>query len=480
MSNHNKEEESTHYRDDMMKKLIEPKYSYIEITDKDKKANELYQSKVEPNFKFPKDFYYDLAMKYKSEIEKNEFYKDLANMPKGCLLHQHMSDCIDINWLSEEVMKKENLPFIYMRKFRDTFDILIYTKKPNETDKPFKDIIEEYLKENEGKTVYDYFHPRLSMLPDELENAKDNDDALSLFMPRYFFAYFLILYKPFYRQHIRNAFLQCIKDKQYRLESRLTPGNLRDENFNMVNEDEEFTIYKEELDYVNSLNLETKFTFGIIVEMIRNKKDEVLINTIKKAMAIKKKYPDLICGMDLSGNENNFRTFQDLRSVMLTNDDPDIPWILHCGESIKGKNFNLVDGFLINSKRFGHCINLFKMGNLIEYVKNKGIILEINPVSNQTLKHVRDLRIHPCIGYHNIGIKITINNDDPTLYNTKGVNYDFLIVAASMEFDLLDFKCFGLNSIEGAQISKELKNEYKIKFLKAWDEFLDYFIKKYE
>jgi adenosine deaminase CECR1 len=318
------------------------------------------------------------------------------------------------------------------------------------------------------------------MLPDQLENAKDNDDALSLFMPRYFFAYFLILYKSFYRQHIRNAFLQCIKDKQYRLESRLTPGNLRDENFNMVNEDEEFTIYKEELDYVNSLNLETKFTFGIIVEMIRNKKDEVLINTIKKAMALKKKYPDLICGMDLSGNENNFRTFQDLRSVMLTNDDQDLPWILHCGESIKGKNFNLVDGFLINSKRFGHCINLFKMGNLIEYVKKKGIILEINPVSNQTLKHVRDLRIHPCIGYHNIGIKITINNDDPTLYNTKGVNYDFLIVASSMEFDLLDFKCFGLNSIDGAQISKELKNEYKVKFLKNWDEFLDYFIKKYE
>jgi hypothetical protein len=219
ISKQNKEEESTHDRDDMMKKLMEPKYSCIKITDKDKKANELYQSKVEPNFKFPKDFYYDLAMKYKSEIEKNEFYKDLEYMPKGCLLHQHMSDCIDINWLSEEVMKKENLPFIYMRKFRDTFDILIYTKKPNENDKPFKDIIEAYLKENEGKTVYDYFHPRLSMLPDQLENAKDNDDALSLFMPRYFFAYFLILYKSFYRQHIRNAFLQCIKDKQYRLES---------------------------------------------------------------------------------------------------------------------------------------------------------------------------------------------------------------------------------------------------------------------
>ena len=48
-------------------------------------------------------------MKYKKDIEKHEFFKDLENMPKGCLLHHHMSDCIDIHWISEEVMKKENL-----------------------------------------------------------------------------------------------------------------------------------------------------------------------------------------------------------------------------------------------------------------------------------------------------------------------------------------------------------------------------------
>jgi adenosine deaminase-related growth factor len=274
--------------------------------------------------------------------------------------------------------------------------------------------------------------------------------------------------------------MQCIEDKQYRLESRLSPGRVRDENYTRISEDEEFAIYKEELEYVNSLNLETKFTFGIIVEMIRNKTDEVLSETIKKSIALRKKYPDLICAIDISGDENNFRTFQDLAPVMLTNDDQDLPWILHCGETIRASNNNLVDGVLIGAKRFGHCINLFKLGDLYDCIKSKGIVLEINPVSNQTLRQVRDLRIHPCIGYHNIGIKITINNDDPTIYNTKGVNYDFLIVAASMEFDLLDFKCFGLNSIFGAQISNDLKKEYEDKFLNSWDKFLDYFINKYE
>ena len=240
-------------------------------------------------------------------------------------------------------------------------------------------------------------------------------------------------------------------------------------------------IYLDELKYVNSLNLiPTKFTFGIIVEMIRNKTDEFISDIIKKTIALRKKYPDIICGIDLSGDENNFRSFQELTPVMLENNDDDLPWILHCGETIRANNLNLVDGYLLNAKRLGHVLNLFKLGNLIELVKKKKIILEINPISNQTLRQIRDLRVHPCIGYHNNGIKCTINCDDPTLYNTKGVNYDFFVVCAAMEFDILDLKCFGLNSIDGAEISNELKNEYRNNFLKEWNSFLEYLISKYE
>ena len=473
-------------REELMKEIQKPKYKIIEneIFEKDLKANELFHSKVEPTFKFKDDFYYDLAMKYKSDIKKHEFFKDLQEMPKGCLLHHHMSDCIDIEWISNEVMKEKNINNIYMRKFK-TFEILVYTTKPNEKephfDRPFKNIIHEYLANNKSKTPFDYFYERLTMDASELKNVNNNDEAWNIFMPKYFFCYYLILNKKFYIQHLKNTFMQCILDNQYRIESRLTPGKVRDDEYNLVDIDEEFKIYYEALDYVNNKkDSQNKFSFGIIVEMVRNKDDEFIKNTIKKSILLKEKYPDLICGIDLSGDENNFRTFQDLAHVMVYNDCKDLPWILHCGESIKGKNYNLVDGLLIDSKRFGHCINLFKLGILDEYVKNKGITLEINPISNQTLRQVRDLRIHPCIGYHNKGMKICINCDDPTLYNTKGVVYDFFVSCVAMEFDLLDFKCFGINSINGSQISDELKNIYKTKFLKDWDKFLDYFIKKYE
>jgi adenosine deaminase len=72
------------------------------------------------------------------------------------------------------------------------------------------------------------------------------------------------------------------------------------------------------------------------------------------------------------------------------------------------------------------------------------------------------------------------NNDDPTIYNTKGVGYDYFAAVAAMEFDLVDLKCFGLYSIDGSQITEELKKEYKLKYLENWNEFIDYFISKYE
>ena len=126
-------------REALIDKIKKVKYSYIEITNKDKKTNELFHSKILPNFKFEEDFYFNLAMKYKSEIESNEFFEDLKYMPKGCLLHHHILDCIDIEWLSKEVIKKENLNNIYMRKF-DIYDALVYTTQPIDNYIPFKKI----------------------------------------------------------------------------------------------------------------------------------------------------------------------------------------------------------------------------------------------------------------------------------------------------------------------------------------------------
>ena len=282
----------------LIKEIMSPKYDYIEITEKDKKANELYYSKVKPSFQFQDDFYYNLAMKYKSEVESNTFFKDLQQMPKGCLLHHHFVDCINIKWISDTVMKDENLKNIYMRRYRNDFDILIYTLKPNLTkenpDQSFKEIIEQYLLEHKDETPYEYFFKKLTINYDEIENVKNNSEAWEVFMPKYFFCQFLIFYKEFYKEHVRNTFMQCVEDKQYRIESRITPGNIRDENYEFIGIDEEMKIYQDELKYINSLKLKTKFTFSIIFEIIRKESDDFITEKINLSMELKKKYPEII------------------------------------------------------------------------------------------------------------------------------------------------------------------------------------------
>ena len=478
-------------REKLKSELLSLKYKNIKLTENDLKANDIYKSKIFPSLlKFNDDYYYDLCTKYKSEIESHPLFSILKDMPKGALLHNHMCDNIDVEWFTDLILNNEkfnkNIYSRYLDKSKTIYvgDRLLYTESPESNDIPIKEVIEKYLKENKDKTAYEFFHEKLSMLPDEVCKAKNNDDAWAIFMPKYFYAYQLIFYKEIYKLYLKHLFDICISEKIYHLESRLTLGKVYDENHKLIPINDEIELYK------NVLNEYQKdhpdFTFGIIIEMIRRWSDETVYNTIKEAYEYKIKNPELICGLDLSGNEDNFRTFYDYSDVMKKNDELAkqygiyIPWILHCGESIKYKNENPIDGYLLKSKRFGHGINIFKYGTeFINKLIKDNICIECNLISNQTLKQVRDLRMHPCLCYINSGLKVCLNNDDPCLYNTKGVLYDFFVAASCCEFDMLDFKLVCYNSITNSELDKEKKMKLLNKFENEWHIFICDFIKKF-
>ena len=461
------------------------KYQGHKFSEEEKQANDLFLRKVRTEFIFEEGFYSNLAMNYKEEIQSHTFFKDLEAMPKGSLLHHHMVDCIDRGWLKKIIIGNTN---VYQRDFSKTLKTdyptrLVYTTIKTPADILFQEILSQWEQKNPGKTVDQYFLENLTMLPDELSKANNNQDCWKIFMPKYFFALPLIRYKEYYRQHLLNTFRQCIKDKVYRLESRLTPGRLVDEQMKAIEIEEEMDLYNECLSEIRESG--QNFSFGIIVEIIRSETRGKMVETLKKAQEIKKNHPDLIIGIDLDGDEDRFPKFEELSSIMITAKQEqlefgvDIPWILHCGESLKATNQNLIDGCLLGAKRFGHGINLYKHSYLLDYVKEKDICIEINPISNQTLKNVRDLRMHPAVCYLNYGINICISNDDPTLYNTTGVNYDFFVATVCCEFDLFDLKIIALNSIKCSEANEKQKKIDQDVFLKEWSVFITYFINKY-
>jgi len=83
----------------------------------------------------------------------------------------------------------------------------------------------------------------------------------------------------------------------------------------------------------------------------------------------------------------------------------------------------------------------------MEIVKEKDICIECSPISNQVLRYVKDIRLHPIKTIHNFGVKVVISPDDPGIFNVKGVTDDFFFLSIGVEFDLKDFKLAIYNSI---------------------------------
>ena len=75
-------------------------------------------------------------------------------------------------------------------------------------------------------------------------------------------------------------------------------------------------------------------------------KKEKIKNIIKSSFEWKKNYPDLIYGIYLNSDEENFPSFNNLKDLLLPVEKMRkehsiyLPWILDCGESLRYKTEN--------------------------------------------------------------------------------------------------------------------------------------------
>jgi aminodeoxyfutalosine deaminase len=68
--------------------------------------------------------------------------------------------------------------------------------------------------------------------------------------------------------------------------------------------------------------------------------------------------------------------------------------------------------------RIGHGVRCLEDATLAQYLRNQQIPLEVCPSSNVCLRVVRDLADHPLPQLMAEGLYVTINTDDPPMFNT--------------------------------------------------------------
>jgi len=187
--------------------------------------------------------------------------------------------------------------------------------------------------------------------------------------------------------------------------------------------------------------------------------------------------PDMIIGFDLMEEEDKHHTnlyfINELLEARHKAEQSNItlPLYLHSGESNWTENKNVLDAVLLDAKRIGHGITLFKHPLLMQIVKERGIAIEACPISNQVLGYVADLRNHPAVLYINSGLPVVICPDDPGIWKST-FSYDFYAAFMAWGLDLKCLKQLVMNSLIYSAMNQEEKERALLAWQRKWADFV--------
>ncbi len=110
-----------------------------------------------------------------------------------------------------------------------------------------------------------------------------------------------------------------------------------------------------------------------------------------------------------------------------------LPVVPHAGEV--GGAESMWDAIrTTNPVRIGHGVRCLEDPALVEYLRERHIPLEVCPTSNVCLKVVPDLASHPLPKLMQAGLVVTLNSDDPPMFNTT-LTEEYLKCAAAFGWD---------------------------------------------
>ena len=105
-------------------------------------------------------------------------------------------------------------------------------------------------------------------------------------------------------------------------------------------------------------------------------------------------------------------------------------------------------------ERIGHGTRAQEDPRLVEYLVSHQIPIECCPISNTRTGVVTSIEHHPIRDYFAKGLKVSVNTDDPSMFNTDLVS-EFLALMSSMNFGLADIIALARNAIESSWATDE-------------------------
>ncbi|KAJ3528010.1 hypothetical protein NM208_g10422 [Fusarium decemcellulare] len=250
----------------------------------------------------------------------------------------------------------------------------------------------------------------------------------------------IIHYEPMFRSFLRHLMKTLKDDGVNWAELRFTwPLNYCRDQQEEPEKDytHMFEVLREEITrFQNSPEGKGFWGLTTIWTAIRRLPTRDIVENMDCCIATKIDFPDLIAGYDLVGAEDLGRPLSDLLPELFwfrkqcAMEGVNLPFFFHAGETLgdgTDTDGNLFDAILLGTRRIGHGFSLFKHPLLIDMVKEKRILIESCPISNEVLRLCGSVTAHPLPALLARGVACSLCNDDPAMLgqDTAGMSHDF-------------------------------------------------------
>src|SRR6478672_794816 len=173
---------------------------------------------------------------------------------------------------------------------------------------------------------------------------------------------------------------------------------------------------------------------NIIVCGIRNVSPASSLEMAELAVAYKGRG---VVGFDLAGAEYDHPAKHHRAAFQLVRDN-NINVTIHAGEAY-GPESIAQALHVCGAHRIGHGCRLREDGDLLHYINDHRIPLEVCPSSNVQTGAVRDLASHPLKLYSSLGLRVTVNTDNRLVTDTT-VSHELWHCHTKMGLSLGDIK----------------------------------------
>ncbi|WP_381793683.1 adenosine deaminase [Streptomyces niveus] len=111
----------------------------------------------------------------------------------------------------------------------------------------------------------------------------------------------------------------------------------------------------------------------------------------------------------------------------------------------------------LRAERIGHGISSAQDAELMAYLAENRIPLEVCPTSNIATRAVTDIELHPIRTLVSAGVLVTVNSDDPPMFGTD-LNKEYAVAARLLELDERGVAGLAKGAVEASFLDQAGKN----------------------